>query len=473
VAVAPQIILESMRGPKIDQTNDLARLPQQRLVLTFSLLVLACSKGVDSFIFNPFTRAKPPSCTPLIERSTACKMLQVWCDCRTVSDKSHIPKFQEEQPDGILVLSKSPIRDHFPDEKQGIALFLQDDDKRLKNTENSAVVGVVVALSNDSVSDSNYSVNLSGQDKAMAALGSLEWVLVSSSTWQMIPAENLIAAAKGTGTKLAFCVYQASDVGGLARALELGVDGICVAADAQEELWTAAWEARKARSRSAVDEQAELRSAELSSPSIVTGRCWRRATKTTLVADRVCIDLIQSLSSTEGCFIGSSAKIMALILSESAASQFVPIRPFRINAGPVHSYILMGDTTTTKYLSELQPGDEVSVYNTAKGTSRPVAIGRLKQEVRPCVLVELESPVSLSNQKDGVEVSPRLAQIFLQQAETVRLAQEGTNFFRVTDLKALSDPLLPTAKGKVPVVLRVMSSGTHIGKVYDGKVVER
>ena len=75
----------------------------------------------------------------------------------------------------------------------------------------------------------------SEQDKAMAALGSVEWVLISSSTWQMTPAENLIAAAKGTSTKLMFCVSEASDVGGLARELELGVDGLCVAADAPQD----------------------------------------------------------------------------------------------------------------------------------------------------------------------------------------------------------------------------------------------
>lgn len=34
-------------------------------------------------------------------------------------------------------------------------------------------------------------------------------------------------------------------------------------------------------------------------------------------------------------------------------------RPFRINAGPVHSYTLLADGST-KYLAELEAGDQVS-----------------------------------------------------------------------------------------------------------------
>mmetsp|Transcript_13837 Transcript_13837/g.19357 ORF Transcript_13837/g.19357 Transcript_13837/m.19357 type:complete len:423 (-) Transcript_13837:2232-3500(-) len=54
-------------------------------------------------------------------------------------------------------------------------------------------------------------------------------------------------------------------------------------------------------------------------------------------------------------------------------------------------------------------------------------------------------------------------QIFLQQAETVRLGKEEGHFVRVTDLgieKAES------------ALLRITGTGTHVGKAYTGKVVE-
>ena len=115
----------------------------------------------------------------------------------------------------------------------------------------------------------------------------------------------------------------------------------------------------------------------------------------TILADRICVDLVHNLLPEQGCWIGSSAKINALVLSEAASLQYIPTQPFRINAGPAHSYILMHDQTT-KYLSELRPGDQVDIYNSATQTARAVAVGRLKQEFRPCVLVELE------NKKNGI-----------------------------------------------------------------------
>jgi len=91
------------------------------------------------------------------------------------------------------------------------------------------------------------------------------------------------------------------------------------------------------------------------------------------------------------------------------------------------------EDNSTKYLSELQAGDHVQVYNSQTQTCRGVAVGRLKQEVRPCVLVELLQ----SSQDDQKTAS---AQVFLQQAETVRLGQEGGGcFVRVTDLVAQTD----------------------------------
>ena len=55
-----------------------------------------------------------------------------------------------------------------------------------------------------------------------------------------------------------------------------------------------------------------------------------------------------------GCLLGSSAKLLALVLAETAASGYVPPRPFRVNAGPVHQYVLMADGST-RYLSEVSP----------------------------------------------------------------------------------------------------------------------
>jgi len=390
------------------------------------------------------------------------RRMEIWYDGRDETLEPPINLFKESGNNADRwIVTGDEVPKSYVD--SGAEIF-QADGNQLKNIDDKMVAGAIVRLKDST-----------GQEQALAVLGSVEWLLVEvesyESSWQMIPAENIIAAAQSTGTKLAFTVRKAADVAGLAKALELGVDALCISTkngDDDPDLWKTAFKSRKERNAEA---SASLSSGSKESkpePEIVVGSCWRRDTKGTVLADRICVDLVQKLRPEEGCWVGSSAKIMALVLSEAASSQFVPTRPFRINAGPVHSYILLGDGITTKYLCELQPSDQVMVYNTQLNTSKPVAVGRLKEEIRPCVLVELETQ---TDDEFGDRVGPR-GQVFLQQAETVRLGQPSSEYIRVTDLEAQSVGNGINVDRK-SILLRVMKIGTHVGKVYTGKVEER
>jgi len=399
------------------------------------------------------------------------RRMEIWWDGR---DETQIPPailFDEigESADRWIV-NGDVVSGNFSD---NTAEIFRVKGNQLKDLLDETVAGTIVGLKDSS-----------GQEEALAAIGSVEWILVEveslEDSWQMIPAENLIAAAQSTGTKLAFAVKKAADVAGLAKALELGVDALCITTKSGAEdpdLWTTAFQARKERNTEADKLLTSLPSGIKGSkqvPEIVAGSCWRRDTKGTVLADRICVDLVQRLRPEEGCWVGSSAKVMALVLSEAASSQFVPTRPFRINAGPVHSYILLGDGISTKYLCELQPSDQVMVYNTQTNSSKAIAVGRLKEEIRPCVLVEFEAKHDDEQDKCGGSSPSSTArgQVFLQQAETVRLGQPSGNFLRVTDLEAQSGGNGKNAK-REPILLRVMMTGTHVGKIYTGKVEER
>ena len=85
--------------------------------------------------------------------------------------------------------------------------------------------------------------------------------------------------------------------------------------------------------------------------------------------------------------VGSNAKALVLVLGETATGGFVPPRPFRVNAGPVHSYILRADGKTS-YLSEVKAGDELLVASRAGGSTRSAVVGRAKVEPRPCLRVD-------------------------------------------------------------------------------------
>jgi 3-dehydroquinate synthase II len=261
-----------------------------------------------------------------------------------------------------------------------------------------------------------------GQEAAKSMIGLVPWVVLTTWDWQMIPLENLVAATQGTATKLIARIDTKQSLRGAAFALETGVDGLLLPAE-QPEIWADAQiiAAERLATQSEGDEGILEEGTEIVALEV-------QSVEDGGVGDRVCVDLTSILDVGEGFLIGSAANAMILVHGETLESEFVPPRPFRVNAGAVHAYILMGDGST-KYLSELVAGDSVAVCNSS-GIVRNAIIGRMKIESRPFLLIRYGHPES------GVT-----GQIFLQQAETVRLISPLGDMPSVTSVE-VGDSLL-------------------------------
>ncbi|MBI5969001.1 MAG: 3-dehydroquinate synthase II [Deltaproteobacteria bacterium] len=165
------------------------------------------------------------------------------------------------------------------------------------------------------------------------------------------------------------------------------------------------------------------------------------------LGDRVCVDTCSSMVLGEGMLVGNSSQALFLVHSECVENPFVNTRPFRVNAGPVHAYIRMA-SGKTKYLSEVQAGDQVLVVN-FEGQSYPAIVGRAKVERRPLALVEAE--------EGGQNFS-----IILQNAETIRLTQPDGKAISLVDLK----------EGSAVLIYRE-ESARHFGVRIDETISER
>ncbi len=143
------------------------------------------------------------------------------------------------------------------------------------------------------------------------------------------------------------------------------------------------------------------------------------------ISERVLVDTTTLLEGGEGFLLGSSAAHLFHVVSEARGSSFSRPRPFRVNAGSPHLYVLMADGTT-RYLSELRAGDRVLALS-PRAPARSVVVGRLKIERRPMALLRARHP--------GGEGT-----VFVQEAETVRLSGPGA-VRPITDLRR-DDPLL-------------------------------
>lgn len=253
-----------------------------------------------------------------------------------------------------------------------------------------------------------------------------EIIIIKGTDWKIIPLENLIADLHKTNCKLAVEVDDLSEAKTMLETLELGADGVLI-------------------SLKLVDEIEDIKKLLEESINIVLSSAKITKIKKLGMGDRVCIDTCSILNVGEGMLIGSQSNGLFLVHGETFDTEFVASRPFRVNAGAVHAYILLPNGKT-QYLSEIESGDEVLVVN-SNGHSHKAIVGRSKIEKRPLLLIEA--------QINGVTLKT-----IVQNAETIRLVDKDLNAISVAKLKIGDEILVYYNKG-----------GRHFGKLVEKEFV--
>jgi 3-dehydroquinate synthase II len=251
----------------------------------------------------------------------------------------------------------------------------------------------------------------------------IEW-----ATDRVIPLENAVAA-RGRRFALWTVARSPAEVPGALGALEHGADLVIVDVHSVEE----------------VDRLEALVEGPL--PSRLD---WAlvplRAVEPAGIGDRVIVDMTSLLKPEEGLLVGSAAAFLFHVSSEAEGSRFSRPRPFRVNAGAAHSYTLLADGTT-RYLSELGPGDAVLVATPDAGV-RSARVGRIKVERRPLVLLTADD--------QGVART-----LFGQEAESVRVTTEAGR--------------IATTEVRVGMNLRGvrLPAARHLGRAVEETIEER
>ncbi len=277
-------------------------------------------------------------------------------------------------------------------------------------------------------------VNVDGEDAADLArwAGSVaDIVIIGRPDWQIIPLENLIAEV-GDQTMVMATVDSAEAARTAFETLELGADGVLL-----ETTDPSVIEKTLSIARSQEDDRIGLQWATVT------------AVESTGMADRVCVDMSSLLDADEGLLIGSHARGLVFVHGETAEGPYADPRPFRVNAGAVHAYVMVPDGET-KYLAELKGGDRVLVVDT-EGSSREAVVGRAKIERRPMSRVVLET-----DDGDVIET-------LVQHAETVRLHTRTQGSLPITEIEPAME-----------VALYYEDVPRHFGKPVEGEMlVER
>ncbi|KAL1338093.1 uncharacterized protein [Arachis hypogaea] len=257
-----------------------------------------------------------------------------------------------------------------------------------------------------------------------------ENIVVNLLDWQVIPAENIIAAFHNSQKRVFAISNSTSEAKIFLEALEHGLDGIVLKVEDVEHVLE-------------LKEYFDKRAEESNLLSLTKATVTR--IQVAGMGDRVCVDLCSLMKPGEGLMVGSFARGLFLVHSECLESNYIASRPFRVNAGPVHAYVAVPGGRTC-YLSELKSGKEVIVVD-QQGRQRVAIVGRVKIETRPLILVEAK------RDSDSQTVS-----ILLQNAETVALICPP-------QCEALSKTAVPVTSLKVgdEILLRVQGGARHTG----------
>jgi 3-dehydroquinate synthase II len=272
-------------------------------------------------------------------------------------------------------------------------------------------------------------VEVSITDKASenraAAIRDKKYVIVTTSDWTVIPLENLVAQSDRIIAK----VNDLKEAELALTVLERGVAGILLATKVP----------------GVVRDVANLVKAATGQVNLIPFTITK--IHPVGMGDRVCVDTCTMLSDGEGMLMGNTSSAMLLVHAETLENPYVAPRPFRVNAGAVHAYILLPDGKTA-YLSDLTIGGQVLVVD-VKGTAHPVIIGRTKIERRPLLLVEAEA--------ETAKVS-----LILQNAETIRLVRKGGGALSVVNL-AVGDTVMGCT----------LEGGRHFGMAVKETICEK
>lgn len=274
-------------------------------------------------------------------------------------------------------------------------------------------------------------INNKDDELLVSKLGTVaDYVILKGKNWKVIPLENIIASLQDRTSKIIVDVPNYEEAKLALETMEHGSDGVLLSSNDGNEIRKLGELIEKV-SKEAYD----LKSATVTKVAPVG------------IGDRVCVDTCSMMNVGDGMLIGSFASGLFLVHSETLESEYVASRPFRVNAGPVHAYV-MTPGNKTRYLSELEAGDEVVILN-SKGEATTTIVGRVKIEKRPLLLVEAEY--------EGNKI-----RTLVQNAETIRLVSSKGEPISVSKLK-VGDKILAYFS----------DAARHFGMAIEEQIIEK
>lgn len=273
-------------------------------------------------------------------------------------------------------------------------------------------------------------VDKDSMEEAAAVSATFDYVIVEFKDDTNIPLELILAKQQNKKVNILKIVNNAQDGIVVMGVMESGSDGVILHSKSIEEI-----------------SELALRRDDMAKKKMNLVEAEIIETKHIGMGERACVDTTSILDEGEGMLVGSTSTGGLLMCAEVYYLPYMNKRPFRVNAGAVHSY-LWGPNNVVEYLSDLKAGSKVLAVTT-DGLAREVNVGRIKTEVRPLLLIRAKA--------GNKEIN-----VIVQDDWHIRLYGTDKSVLHVTELK----------KG-TKVLAYVCEPGRHVGVKIDETITER
>ncbi|SCL17990.1 3-dehydroquinate synthase II [Micromonospora inyonensis] len=304
------------------------------------------------------------------------KSIPVWCDLRHLDGDlpARLTQVLHTPVSGVLLRPAQLPADHLPERVRTMVMVdetgqLDDLDPERPLTVVSAP-GVTLGRLPGRWSRGVW-IDIDDADGLRDAVRTLDLadvVMLNFADATNIPLELLIAEAQSRRTVVVKNISSANDALVTMGVLEHGPHAVLLPVSTIAEIDQLARTFAERRT-----DRLELVDAEVvESRSIGMGM-------------RGCVDAAATFEENEGMLVGSTSAGALLVCAEVHHLPYMNLRPFRVNAGGVHSYV-WAPNGRTAYITDLRAGETALAVSTS-GTARPVVVGRIKNEVRPLRLL--------------------------------------------------------------------------------------
>ncbi|MBH1940433.1 3-dehydroquinate synthase [Mobilitalea sibirica] len=303
---------------------------------------------------------------------------------------------------------------------QRVIVLFDGSDKKIKTVFEENELGVFITI-NDKES----------MEKAIQLSKSYKTIVIHFESVTNIPLELVLAYSQQYNNTICKLITTGEDGWVASMTMEMGSQAVLLKSTNPEEI------------KALKDKVESLTGTKLSIEELKVESIQHIG-----MGDRVCIDTTSKLGEDEGMILGSTSAGGILVSSENHFLPYMELRPFRVNAGAIHSYVLCPNNQT-KYLSELRAGDEVLAVN-ASGEARAVSVGRIKMERRPLLLIK------------SVAVNGSKVNVIVQDDWHIRI-QSGKEEVKCSVLLEPGDTVLGYT----------MKEGRHLGVAIDETIIEK